>query len=639
MRGAGRGVQFGLLGPLTVVKDAQLTPITAPKQRVVLAALLLKDGHTVGLDELADAVWGQEHPRSAELTLRNYIRRLRSVLDDDDGLRIRTRHRGYQICVAPGELDVTTFESLQRSARTAARIGAWEEAAALLREALSLWQDQPLSDVPSELLSRREAPRLAEMHAQATESRIAADLHLGLHDEVLVELRQLATANPLRERPHIMLMLALYRQGRQADALATYQDYRQTIIDELAVEPGPDIRDLHRRVLAGDPDLTSPAARPPVDAAGGVGVDGSGDGRMLPPVPAQIPATVRHFTAREPELDALTGRARQAAAMSAVSERGGTAVISAICGSPGVGKTALAIHFAHQVAGLFPDGELYVNLRGFGPGNSPLDPADAVFGFLETLAVPQERIPASPQAQAGLYRSRLAGKRMLILLDNARDAAQVRPLLPASPGCMVIITSRSAMMGLVPDGADLLTLDVLAERAAVELLSRLVGPARAAAEHTSVAELAKLCAQLPQALSIAAARAAAPRAGLPTAPLTWLVAELREARHRLDVLDTGDPGTTLRTAFSWSYQSLSVDAARMFRLLSEHPGPDITAPAAARLAGVQVPQAHRALGELTGAHLLTELIPGRFGFHDLLRAYSAEQAVADRPGSLVGIEA
>ena len=337
-------------------------------------------------------------------------------------------------------------------------------------------------------------------------------------------------------------------------------------------------------------------------------------------VPRQLPAAVSDFTGRAAELQALTGLLDQAGAGAP-----GTVVISAIGGTAGVGKTALALHWAHQVAARFGDGQLHVNLRGFDPSGTPATPAGAIRGFLDALGVAPGRIPADPDAQAGLYRSLLAGKRMLIVLDNARDEQQVRPLLPASPGSLIIVTSRSQLAGLAAaDGARLITLDVLSHGEAVQLLTTRIGQARAAAEPAAVDEIASLCACLPLALAVAAARAA----GRPGFPLAALAAELAKSARRLSALDTGDPATGVRAVFSWSYQQLSDEQARMFRLLGLHPGPDMSVPAAASLAGTDEPDARSLLRDLTRASLLSEHRPGRYAFHDLLRAYAADQADA-----------
>jgi tetratricopeptide (TPR) repeat protein/DNA-binding XRE family transcriptional regulator len=353
-----------------------------------------------------------------------------------------------------------------------------------------------------------------------------------------------------------------------------------------------------------------------VPAAGGQASSAAGPDT---PVPRQLPPGVRHFTGRTAELDILAGPLVARGA----SDDGGTVVISAIGGTAGVGKTALALHWAHQAVGQFRDGQLYVNLRGFDPVGVPVAPAEAVRGFLDALGVPPERIPASADAQAALYRSLLAERRMLIVLDNARDEHQVRPLLPASPASAVIVTSRNQLAGLAAaDGAQLLRLDTLAHDEAVQLLTARIGASRAAFEPAAVAEIARLCAHLPLALAVAAAQACT-RPGI---PLTAMADELRDAVGRLDVLDSGDPAVSVHAVFSWSYLQLSTDAARMFRLLGLHPGPDISVRAAASLAAVDEPQARRLLRELARDCLVTEHAAGRYAFHDLLRAYATRQA-------------
>ena len=343
------------------------------------------------------------------------------------------------------------------------------------------------------------------------------------------------------------------------------------------------------------------------------------DGQATP-VPRQLPAAVAGFTGRAAELAALTAILDQAGAGSP-----GTVVISAIGGTAGVGKTALALHWAHKVAARFGDGQLHVNLRGFDPAGTPATADEAIRGFLDALGVPPPRIPASPEAQAGLYRNLLADRRMLIVLDNARDEQQVRPLLPASPASLVVVTSRNQLAGLAAvDGAQLITLDVLSHAEAVQLLAARVGTARAAAEPAAVDQLAGLCACLPLALTVASARAAA-RPGFSLADLT---AELVDSASRLDALDAGDPASSVRAVFSWSTRQLSTESAQMFRLLGIHPGPDISVLAAASLAGIAEAEARRLLRELAGAHLIAEPAPGRYAFHDLLRAHAADQAHA-----------
>jgi DNA-binding SARP family transcriptional activator/Tfp pilus assembly protein PilF len=614
------GVDFGLLGPLLVHDGTRPLPVSAPQQRVLLAALLLSAGRVVSVDALAEAMWEGQPPAGARGALHSAVQRLRSTLGPAGADLVETRPPGYLITVEDGELDVRAFSLLAARGHVAAEAGNWAQAADLLREALGLWRGEPLADVPSQLLRDREVPPIEDQRLQALVARIDADLHLGRHGEVVAELRQLVKAHPLQEQFHAQLMMSLYRSGRQADALAAYQDVRRVLADQLGIDPGPELTVLHQRILAADGELLlaadgelpSPAAEPL-----GVPVPGPGDRAAVRDhvVPRQLPAATRHFAGRAAALKVLGRLADEAAGTSPAT------VIAVIDGTAGIGKTTLALRFAHQVAGRFPDGQLYVNLRGFDPAGPPVTPAEAIRLFLDALAVPAARIPAGLDAQAGLYRSVLSGKRMLVLLDNARDVDQVRPLLPASPGCLVIVTSRSQLTSLVAaEGAFPLTLDVLADPDAHELLARHLGSSRVAEDPAATDELIQLCAGLPLALSIAAARSASQ----PSLSLAALSAELRDAGGRLDALDAGHAATNVRAVLSWSYQQLNASAGRLFRLLGLHAGPDISAAAAASLAGLAPSEARRDLAELTRAHLLTEYAPGRFGSHDLLRAYAAE---------------
>jgi tetratricopeptide (TPR) repeat protein len=452
---------------------------------------------------------------------------------------------------------------------------------------------------------------LAELRLQAVELRIDADLHLGLHDEVIAELRQLIDAEPLRERLRALIMLALSRAGRQADALEAYRHAWRVLAEEVGVEPGTELRRLQAQILDGDPQVTAPASRWP------------GDIRPALPVPRQLPGGVTPFVGRNAELKVLDGM---------LDERGGdrAPAISVISGTAGVGKTALAVYWAHQVADRFPDGQLYVDLRGFSPAGKPMTPAEAIRGLLDSLQVPAERIPAELDAQTALYRSMLDGRRILVVLDNAREAAQVRPLLPGASGNIVVITSRDQLTGLsATQGSPLITLGVLGETEARELLAGRMGAEREAREREASTQLAGLCAHLPLALSIVASRAAAH----PDFALSALTSELRDTRVRLDVLDAGEAPASVRAVFSWSCQSLSAPAAQMFRLLGLHPGPDITAAAAGSLAGLPTLRARGLLSELARSHLVTEHEVGRFAMHDLLRVYAIEQADAHEPAA------
>jgi DNA-binding SARP family transcriptional activator len=594
-----------LLGPL-YVRHEDVEVAVPPRLRALLAALLVQAGRVVPVAELAEQAWNGQPTPGAAVTLRSYVKRLRVALGPDAGGRILTGDGGYVIRVEEGELDLARFESLVRAGGTALRAGAWQRASDLLNEALGLWRGEPLADIPSGQLQASVASRLEQLRLQALEWRIDADLQLGYPARLVPELEALVVEQPFRESFHAQFMLALYRSGRQAEAFAAYRHARRLLVDELGIEPGAELKELHRQMLTGEL----------AHAAGDTGRLAAGATR--PVVPRQLPALVPHFAGRVDELRELMSLVDPAA-----DEAPGAMVISAIGGTAGVGKTALAVHWAHQVADRFPDGQLYVNLRGFDPSGTPATPAEAIWGFLDALGVPPGRIPPAPQAQAGLYRSLLADKRMLIVADNARDEQQVRPLLPASPGTLVLVTSRCELAGLAADGARLLTLDVLIHDEAVQLLTARLGAARAAAERAAVGQIARLCAYLPLALAVAAARAAA----RPGFPLAVLAAELADSEGRLDALDAGDPASSVRAVFSWSTRQLSAEAKRMFGLLGIHPGPDISVPAAASLVGRAQPQSRRLLRELARAHLVAEHLPGRYTFHDLLRAYAAEQAL------------
>ena len=606
-------MEFGLLGPLMVRSAGADLVLPRGRPRSMLALLLLDAGRVVPAGRITEALWSGEPPPSAPAVIRHYVWQLRQVLGQAGPPRIITHPRGYLIRVGDGELDLARFGELLASARSAAGSRSWELAAAQAGDALGLWRGEPLADVDSDALALREAPRLAELRLQAEELRLDAVLHLGRHAEAAAELARLTAAHPLREHMHALLMLALYRCGRQADALAAYRQVRHRLVEEVGAEPGAELQQVHQQILAADPELNlAQATVTSEQLPGGGGPDGARS--LIPDAPHQLPAAVAQFTGRAAELHMLTRVLDQATGAP------GTVVISAIGGTAGVGKTALALHWAHQAAGRFPGGQLYANLRGFDPGGAPAAPAEVIHGFLDALGVPPGRLPPTAAARQGLYRSLLAGRRTLVVLDNAADEQQVRPLLPASPGTLVIVTSRRQLGGLAADGnTRLLSLDVLSHDEATRMLTARLGSERAAAEPDAVAEIARLCSCLPLALAVTAARAST-RPGL---PLAALAGELREASGRLDALDTGDPGSSVPTVFSWSYRQLTPEAARMFRLLGLHPGPDISAAAAASLAGLPPAHAGRLLGELVRAHLVSEQPPGRYGFHDLLRAYAA----------------
>ena len=557
---------FRLLGPVGACRAGIPADIARGKQRVLLAALLLKANRTVPGDELIDALWGAEPPTSAQATLQNYVKRLRQALGDDSSV-ITWQDGGYQIRVQDGELDLARFEAMQDAAREAAGAGEWDKAAGLLRGALSLWRGEPLTDVQSDLLTLRDLPRLAELRLQALEALSEAGLRLGHGPAVIAELRRLTAEYPLRERLHALLMLALHGEGQQAEALAIYRDVRRLLVTELGTDPGPQLRRAHQEILGTG---EAPGAKLLRSAASIVQVP-SGRRRAAPaPVPRQLPAAVSHFSGRGAELAKL-------ARMSG-PERGfpEAVVISAIAGTAGVGKTALAVRWAHEVAGRFPDGQLYVNLRGYDPGPA-LAAGDALAGFLRALGVAGPDLPLDLAERAALYRSLLAGRRMLVILDNARYAGQVRPLLPGGPGCAVVVTSRDSLAGLVSrEGAQRLELRVLSAAESAALLRALIG-GRADEEPGAVEALAAACAGLPLALRIAAEMVTA----RPKVQLSCLAAELADQARLLDA--DGDTDTALRCEFSWSFRHLDAAASRMFRRLVLHPGTDFEPQAAAAL--------------------------------------------------------
>jgi DNA-binding SARP family transcriptional activator len=604
-------MEFFLLGPLLVCTAARAEiQVPAGKQRVLLAVLLLHPNRVVSVDVLVEALWGGEPPPSATAAMRNYVKRLRTTLNDADHDLIRTVPGGYAIRVAQGGLDVTRFEELERAGREAAAAGDWDSAADLLRTALSLWRGEPFEGVRSEWLAVRELPRLAELRLRALETLIDLDLRLGRHDEAVTELLRLTKVHPLRERLYHLLMLALCQEGRHAEAVTVYQSARRALIAELGTEPGPDLRGLHRRILTADPTL---AGSGPRRAAPAVAVP---EARRGPPPPRQLPAVARHFSGRFAELTALR------LALSKPADAGRLAAI-AVTGTAGVGKTALALRWAHEVAPLFPEGQLYVDLRGYDTGTA-LGPAEALAGFLRSLGVPESGIPADQTERAACFRSRLAGQRVLVVLDNARSAEHVRPLLPATPACAAIVTSRDSLAGLVVrDGAQRVDLDLLPLTDAEHLLRSLIG-GRAEADPAATRKLAMQCARLPLALCTAAELAAT----RPSAPLAWLVRQLGHRHQRLDLLSSGgDPRTAVRAVFSWSYQHLDHDSARAFRLLGLYPGTGIEPYAGAALMGTTVADARRLLMALARAHLIKPADPVQYAMHGLLRIYAAELAV------------
>jgi DNA-binding SARP family transcriptional activator len=532
---------------------------------------------------------GEAAPTTAVNTLQSHVSFLRRVLGSKAA--IRARPPGYLLDLAGDGTDVRLAERLFRQGQQSADP---LRGAPHLQAALALWCGRPLADLAGLPWLGEQAERLDLLYVQVKRAWFGARLAAGEHEALVPEIEQMVAERPLDEHGQAQLMLALYRSGRQAGALEVFQRLGRTLAEELGIDPGRELRDLEAAILRQDPALDAPAT-----------VAGLAQAMPKVPIPAQLPPAVPVFAGRGAELarlDALLPRAAQEGPGD-----GTAAVIVALSGTAGVGKTALAVHWAHRVAGQFPDGQLYVNLQGFDPGGLALEPSEAVRGFLEAFGMPAARIPAARSAQAGLFRSLLAGKRVLVVLDNARDVEQVRALLPGSPGCLALVTSRDRLTGLVAtEGAYPLALDLLSAADARDLLARRLGPGRVDREPGAVDDIIAGCARLPLALTIATARAATS----PGFPLAVFGAELRGATRALDPLAGGDLATDVRAVFSWSYRALSDPAAWMFRLLGLHPGPDISLAAAASLAAAQPGQARGALGELTQAHLLAEHTPG-----------------------------
>jgi DNA-binding SARP family transcriptional activator/tetratricopeptide (TPR) repeat protein len=586
-------VKFRILGSLEVIAGSEPVVLAGQRQRQLLAALLISADRAVSLDELIDVVWDEGPPSTAKRQVQNCISALRRLLREP-GLIVGEAN-AYRLAIGDHELDVHRFKSHVGTARRLAAAGQIGQAVAELRTGLSLWRGPALAGLSGIVVEAARA-RLHEERRTALEECLLLELRLGRHTELIGELTELVATDPLRERLVEHLMVALHRVGRQADALDAYRRLRERLADELGLEPGARLRELHTAIIKDGDDV--PSGPPPATRL----------------VPAQLPTDVAGFAGRQAHLKELDGLLA-----------GDTlaAGIVTIAGAPGVGKTALAVHWAQRVRRHFPDGQLYVNLRGFHPDGPPMRPAEALRGFLDALEVAPARIPVGLEAQSALYRSVLADRRVLVVLDNARNAEQVRPLLPGYRTCLAVITGREVLSGLVAaEGARPVTVDPFKPAEAIQLLAVRLGPERLAADQQAVDEIVLRCARLPLALAVAAARAATQ----PGLPLATLAAELRSADAGLEAFSGADPRTDVRAVFSWSYRQLSQPAQRLFRLLGLQPGPDVGLPAAASLAGLPPARARPLLAELVAARLVAEQTPGRFEFHDLLRAYAIELA-------------
>ncbi|MFJ4768666.1 AfsR/SARP family transcriptional regulator [Streptomyces uncialis] len=594
-------MRFALLGPLEVTLDGRHLALGSIKQRLLLATLLSRPSRTVPTGVLVAALWGEDPPASAAANLRTYVRGLRGALGGDgswDGMP-HTRG-GYLLRVPPGGTDVEHFDEAAFRGRRALAADDPALACEELSRALAVWRGRVLEGLVLPDVLESWATGLEERRCHAEEDYAQALLAEGDLSQAVLRMRRLVASHPARQRAWGHLMLGLYRVGDVGGALEAYREVRDALVRETGLEPGPELTRLHADILEQRPNTAKGDSPPP------------------PPRPRQLPLITPDFVGREEAVAAL-----DAGLHRADGEPPGV-VITAVSGMAGVGKTTLALHWAHRVADRFPDGQLHVDLRGYDE-SGVVSASDALQGFVQALGVPQARIPSGTQARAGLFRSLLATRRMLVVLDNARDSAHVRPLLPGAGSSVVVVTSRDRLQGLVSsEGARTLTLDVLSAPESARMLARRLGP-RVEAEPDAAADIVTLTGRLPLALAVVAARVA----DHPTFPLRTFAAELRPTGALLDVLEDGDAQRVL----SWSYLALTEGAARLFRLLGLHPGPDLTLDAAAALAGAPAHSVRPLLRELTRLHLLTEHRPGRYLFHDLLRTYASALVRTTEPSS------
>ncbi|MEU5823374.1 BTAD domain-containing putative transcriptional regulator [Streptomyces sp. NPDC047803] len=586
-------LHFCVLGPVRVGRGGEPLPSGSPQQRALLSALLLRGGHTVTAAELIDGIWGDEPPSQALAAVRTYASRLRKVLGPDT---LVSDSGGYAMRTAPDALDLTVAQELAAGAEKARAGGDRNAARSLLNKALGLWDGEALASVPGPY-AEYQRTRLAEWRLQLTETRLDLDLEAGCHAEAVSELTALTAAHPLRERLRELLMVALYRSGRQAEALAVYADTRRLLAEELGVDPRAELGRLQQRILRADEELARPAAEPASPAA--------------PVRPAQLPATVPDFTGRDAFVRELGDRLGTA--------EGSVMAVSALAGIGGVGKTTLAVHVAHQARRHFPDGQLYVDLMG--AGARAAEPETVLGAFLRALGTADSAIPDTLDERAALYRSTLDGRRVLVLLDNAHDAAQIRPLLPGTEGCAALVTSRVRMVDLA--GAHLVDLDVMSPEEALRLFTRIVGEERITAEREAALDVVAACGFLPLAIRIAASRLASRR----TWTVSVLAAKLADERRRLDELQAGD--LAVKATFELGYGQLEPPQARAFRLLGLADGPDISLAAAAALLDLDPHTAEDLLEALVDTSLVESAAPGRYRYHDLVRLYARSCAERD----------
>ncbi|GIH15248.1 BTAD domain-containing putative transcriptional regulator [Rugosimonospora africana] len=632
--GPDAGLRVRILGPLSASLDGRPAGIESAMLRGLLGVLALQQGRTVPVTEIIDVLWGDEPPRTCRQLVHGYVAALRRLLEPErkrraPATRLRRTAGGYRIELSRDELDLAAVDDFLARARRARRAGDPDTAREALAAAWIRWRDPVLVDAGPRLREHPAAVALAAKRVSIALDHADLALAQGRCAEAAGPLRVIAADEPLHEGVAARLMVALAGCGQQAAALELFETVRARLDAELGVEPGRELREAHLRVLRGHvpaatspdaamPDATSPDATSP-GAAPAVAVPDAVPAAPVPAVPvapAQLPPDVAGFTGRD-------GYLRQLDELLPGGGAAGTVVISTIDGMGGVGKTALAVHWAHRVRDRFPDGQLYVNLHGYAPG--PVRPIDALTGFLVALGVPADDVPDDLDQAAALYRSRLAGRRVLVLLDNAARSDQVRPLLPGTTGSLALVTSRHHLPGLIArDGARQFTLDALAPDEAVALLRRMLGESRVDAEPAATARLAGLCAYLPLALRIVAANLIA----RPRHRIADHVARLEAGNRLAGLAVDGDDDTAVRAAFDLSYAALPEPQQRMFRCLGLVPGPDVTPGAAAALAGTSPVEAGALLSRLADRHLADEHTPGRYAVHDLLRLYAGE--LADR---------
>lgn len=638
---ADAGLRFELLGPLRVYRNNHVVNLGRSQQpQVVLALLLLHGPRPFPRMQLISAIWGDSIPTYAVNLLQKYVSVIRQTLEPDRAAKesplLRWTEAGYILNTPAIHVDLANYETLLRQARAARIRGDLRRTSNVYAEALQLWRGSFCEGLSSPVIDA-ERDHMEEQRIDVLESQVEVHLMLGDDSDQIFELRRLVSEYPLRERLRASLMLALYRTGHTAEALATYRATRKLIRDELGVEPSAATRRLHERMLAADPSLlvgreVSLDAGEPGGHSTAIEVlheDPTGQDGMRQTVPEQLPPTISDFTGRSAGLDLLdTMLADHEAAQRAP-------LIIVVDGTAGVGKTALGLEWANRIKHRFSDGQLYVNLRGYDPIGIPMEPGEAVRGFLDALGIGLHRMPPSPEAQAALYRSLVAGRRILVVLDNARDAEQVRSLMPGGFTSVVIVTSRDDLAGLVvSNGAIPITLGLLSRKESREFLAKRLGNARVDHEAEAGQRIIEACARLPLALAIVAARAAA----RPHFQLGDLAGELQNFPVRLDVFESGNATIDIRRVFSWSYNSLEAGSARIFRLLGLQPGPQISLLAASALSGRSAAVTRKSLWTLARAHLVEEVAPGRFAMHDLLRAYAGElvdehEPAAERAGA------